>query len=303
MSGHGGQIRGVGVGRWNAAGPLFVLPFLIGFAVFMLFPAGMSLYYSFTDYSMIEPPVWRGLENYRRLASDPVFWKVTRNTAVYSLAAVPLSAALGLAIAMVLHARLRGGMWMLCAVYLPTLVPAVATAMVWLWMFNGELGLVNAALGLVGVRGPNWLQSVPWIMPSMVLIALWGVGQSVVIFGAALRGTPKELYDAAEIDGAGRIGGFLHVTAPMISPVMLFVVITGMIGAWQIFAVPYIMLGPGGGADRAGYFYTSYLYDTAFGHLDMGYASAMAWVQLLLIMGLTALMLLVGRRLVFHRAG
>ena len=294
-------------------GLAFISPWAVGFLAFMALPIAMSLYYSFTQYTMLEEPIWVGLENYRSMLTDRVFWKVMGNTAIYAGIAIPLEAVVSVVIAVLLDSGVRGQAFFRAAVFVPTIVPLVAAAMVWMWLFNGELGLINLALdaalrpvnALLGTDfiGPNWLGDPTWVMPALILMSLWSVGQGVVIYIAALKDVPGVLYEAAEIDGIGTVGRFWHITIPMISPVILFNVIIGIIGSWQVFAVPYIMLGTSGGPDRAGYFYTMYLYDKAFPYGEMGYASALAWVQLLIILGLTGLTFLVSRRLVHYRAG
>jgi multiple sugar transport system permease protein len=294
-----------------AVGLLFVSPWIVGFAAFLLAPIALTLYYSFTDYTVLEPPLWIGLENYGRLLHDPVFWRVLHNTAIYVFIGVPLCTVAAIAIACLLNSNIRFRAFWRAMVFLPSLVPLVAAAMVWMWMFNGELGLINNALdpllGLVNatlgtdLRGPNWLGSPKWVMPSLILMSLWGIGNAVVIYLAALRDVPASLYEAAALDGVSPFGRFLHVTLPMISPVVLFNVIVGIIAAWQVFAVPYVMLGTSGGPDRAGYFYTTYLYDNAFPYSKMGYASAMAWVQLLIVLALTWFTIVSSRRLVYYR--
>lgn len=282
-------------------GLAFVSPWLVGFCLFLLLPAAMSLAYSLTDYSMIEPPVGVGLDNYQRLLNDPVFWKVMGNTSLYALAVITIGTVAALAIAGLLDVPRRWSVVARAAILLPAVAPTVAAAMVWMWMLNGELGLVNRALAALGIDGPNWLSSSRWIMPSMILIGLWTIGQQVVIYLAALRDVPGDLREAAALDGMSHATRFVHVTLPMISPIVLFNVITGVIGAWQVFAIPYILLGPGGGPNRSGYFYTTYLYEAAFSHLDMGYASALAWVQMLIVLALTGLTFVVSRRAVFYR--
>lgn len=286
--------------RSTLIGLAWVSPWLCGFLLFMVLPIGLTLRYSMTDYPLLEPPLWVGLENYRRLLSDGVFWLTVRNTLIYAAGSIPLSTVLALGIATLLNRPGRLAAIVRGAVYVPTLVPIVAAAMIWLWMFNGENGLINAVIGLVGVRGPNWLQEPSWAMAALVLMSLWSVGQATIVYLAALRGVPASLYEAGEIDGMSRWRRFWHVTLPMISPVILFNVIVAIIATWQVFAVPYIMTQ--GGPGRATYFYTMYLYDSAFVYGQMGYASALAWVQTLIILGLTALTFLVSRGRVQYRA-
>lgn len=299
------RVAGKQTPEW-LVGLAFVSPWIIGFCAFMAAPIGMSFYYSFTDYPLLEPPVWTGLENYTRMFTDPIFWKTMLNTSIYAALAIPIGTLLALFAAWLLNMESRGRVFFRSAVFLPSLVPLVASSMIWMWLFNGELGLINTAIDFfgkpLGIRGPNWLGDERWVMPALVIMSFWSIGQAVVIYLASLQDVPRALYEAADLDGMGPLTKFINVTMPMISPVILFNVIMAIITAWQVFAVPYIMLGASGGPGRAGYFYTMYLYDNAFRYQQMGYASAMAWVQLLIILGLTGLTFLVSRRLVHYRA-
>ncbi|MEZ6318515.1 MAG: sugar ABC transporter permease [Phycisphaerales bacterium] len=312
MSAGGGSVkRPRRMPEW-AVGLAFVSPWIVGFLAFLALPIGLSLYYSMTQYTMLEPPIWTGLDNYAAMFHDRVFWKVVWNTTIYALIAIPIGTVLSVVIAVLLNARVRFLAFFRAAVFVPTIVPLVAAAMVWMWLFNGELGLINAALDSVlrpinavlgtDFAGPNWLGSALWVMPALILMSFWSIGQAVVIYVAALKDVPQVLYEAAELDGVGAVGRFWHVTAPMISPVILFNVIVGIINTWQIFAVPYIMLGSTGGPNRAGYFYSMYLYDKAFPYGEMGYACSMAWVQLMIILALTGLTFVVSKKLVYYRA-
>lgn len=285
------------------AGWMFVSPWLIGAAVFLFAPMAMSLYFSFTDYPILEPPLWTGLSNYKRMLGDPTFWLVTKNTAVYVALCVPLSTIVALALAAMMCRNTRFDRFMQSAIFIPTLVPLIASAMVWLWLFNTDLGLVNRALRLISIHGPAWLTDKRWVMPALVIMNLWGVGQSVVIYVAALQDVPEQLYEAAKLDGMGPIRRFWYITVPMVSPVILFNVITLTINAVQVFAIPFVMFRQVDGQNPAGYFYSMYLYDNAFQYGQMGYACAMAWVQLMVILGLTGLMFVVSRKLVYYRAG
>jgi multiple sugar transport system permease protein len=274
--------------RATVIGLAFVSPWLIGFLVFTLVPVALSLYYSFCSYSLLQPPLFKGLENYRTLATDPVFWQALRNTIVYGAVALPLGMMAALCVAMLLNSKISGVSIYRTIVFLPSLVPAVASAMLWLWLFNSKLGLINTTLAALGVsEPPQWLASPRWAMPALILMSLWGIGNTVVIYLAGLQDVPRELYEAAEIDGASSLRQVWHVTLPCISPVIFFNLIMGIIGTLQVFATPFILTG--GGPARATYFYTMYLYDNAFRYLKMGYASAMAWVQLLIVLALTAL--------------
>lgn len=287
--------------RDNLRGLLWVSPFLVGSTVFLLVPMALSLYYSMTDYSVLEPPLWVGAGNYRRMLSDPTFHRVVKNTAIYCAIAIPLQTALAIGLAALLNGRVPLRRFFQACIFLPTLVPLIASAMVWMWLFNGEYGLVNRLLASIGISGPTWLVDQHWVMVSLVLMSLWGVGQAVVVYIAALQDVPRQLYEAGRLDGMGPLRQFLHVTVPMISPAILFNVIALMINSVQIFAVPYVMFRKPDGTNPAGHFYTMYLYENAFVYGRMGYASAMAWVQLIVVLLLTALMLRASRRLVTYR--
>jgi multiple sugar transport system permease protein len=291
--------------REDIAGFAWISPWIVGFLAFLALPIGMSLYYSFTDYSLLEKPLWVGLENFKALVNDPVFWIVMKNTVIYAAISIPLGTALAIFIAVLLHQPVRGTSLFRAAIFVPTLVPMVASAMVWMWLLNGELGLINQTLrpvlGVVGLSPPNWLSEKLFAMPALIFMSLWSVGQSVMIYLAALKDVPPSLYEAADLDGVGPVGRFFTVTLPMISPVVLFNVIIATIGSWQVFAIPYVMTK--GDPDRATLFYSMYLYDNAFVFgPKMGYASALAWVQFLIILALTGLTMLASRRLVYYRA-
>ena len=263
----------------------FLSPWIVGFSVFTLVPVVLSLYYSLCDYSLLQAPLYVGLDNYRDLMADPIFWKALVNTFYYAMMALPAGMLVSLGLALLLNADIRGQAIYRTIIFLPSLVPAVASAMLWLWLFNAKLGLINTMLGWVGIEGPGWLTTPEWAMPALAFMSLWGVGHTVVIYLAGLQDVPRELYEAAEIDGARAWHRLWRVTIPMISPVIFFNLIMAIIGTLQVFSIPYIMTG--GGPTRSTYFFTMYLYDNAFTYLKMGYASAMAWVQLLIILALT----------------
>jgi len=293
--------------RDTMTGLLWISPWLVGFVAFMAMPIGMSVYYSLTDYPLLEKPLWTGLDNFRALFADPVFGTVLWNTVVYAAFSIPLSTVIALAIAALLTQKIKGVGFYRAAIFVPAVVPAVASAMIWYWLFNGELGLINQIfagfgrlLHLGDWRGPSWLKEQGWAMAALVVVSLWNVGQSVVIYLAAMQEVPKSLYEAASIDGAGPVRRWFSVTLPGVSPVILFNIITGVINTWQVFAVPYIMTE--GGPGRSTYFYSMYLYHNAFVYQKMGYASALAWVQFLIIMALTGLTFLLSRHLVHHKA-
>lgn len=273
-------------------GLAFVSPWLIGLTVFTAYPVFASLYYSFCDYSVLQSPVWSGTENYRRLASDVVFWISLKNTLYYAVISIPLGIIVSLSLALLLNCEVVGTPLFRTIFYLPSIVPIVASSMLWLWIFNGNYGLLNWALGplfeLFGRTPPSWLGDPEWSKPALIIMSLWGVGNSMVIYLAGLQDVPKELYESAEIDGAGTWSRFWHVTLPMISPVLYFNLIMGIIGALQTFTQVFVMTGGAEGSPaRSTLFYALYLFSTAFYDLRMGYASAMAWILFILIVALT----------------
>lgn len=288
--------------RYPAAlvGLMWISPWIVGFGVFTLIPVAISGYLAFCQFDGLRPPVFTGTDNLRTLVNDPLFWKVLANTSIYAAIALPLGTLLALALAVLLNTSVPGRTVWRAIIFVPTLVPLVATAMIWMWMFNGRYGLLNAALGLVGIEGPNWTSDPHWTMPSMIVLSLWSVGNAVVVYLAGLQDVPRSLYEAAHVDGANGWQRLRFVTLPMISPSIFFNIVIGIIFVWQVFAVPQIMI-PGGGPQRSAYFYTMYLYDMAFRSLRFGYACVLSWVQLAIIVALTALAFRLSRRLVHYR--
>lgn len=284
------------------SGLAWTSPWLVGFAAFLFLPLAMSLWYSFTDYPLLRPPVFVGVENYTELMHDKKFWLVVWNTLCYAAFAIPLCTIVSLVIAAALATPgLKARGFFLGAVFLPTLVPMMAAAMVWLWLFNAENGLINVLLRLVGVTGPIWLNDAHWSIPAIVLTGVWGVGQMVVVYVAAINEVPASLYEAGTLDGMGPVRRFQHVTLPLITPAILFNVITLTIGSLQIFVMPYVLFRNEQGQRDSGNMYNLLLYDNAFVYAKFGYASAMAWIQLLVVLALTGVMLLASKRLVHYR--
>jgi multiple sugar transport system permease protein len=275
-------------------GLAFCSLWLVGMGVFTVYPVLASLYYSFADFSVLEPPVWVGARNYGRLVHDSVFWLSLKNTLVYVGLSLPLGMLVSISLAVLLNTGVRAMALFRTFFYLPSLVPIVASSMLWLWIFNGTYGILNAALkpllAVFGTTPPTWLADPDWAKPALVLMSAWGVGNSMVIYLAALQDVPEELYESAQIDGAGWWSRIWHVTLPMISPVIYFNLIMGIIGSLQVFSQVFVMTGGADGAPaRSTLFYALYLFSTAFYDLRMGYASAMAWILFLLIVGLTLL--------------
>jgi multiple sugar transport system permease protein len=264
----------------------FTSPWIIGFFVFLAYPLGASIYYSFCDYSVLKKPLFIGLGNYRDLMADEVFWIALKNTAIYAALALPLGTILAIALALLLNSKVKGLAFYRTIFFLPSLVPMVSLAVLWLWLFNGQYGLVNLGLQQIGITGPNWLGDPNWSKSALVLLGLWGAGNAMVVYLAGLQDVPQQLYEAANLDGATPWVKTRHVTLPMISPVILFNVVMGMIGTLQVFTVPYIMF-PGGSPARSTLFYSVYMFDNAFRFQKMGYASAMGWIMFLIILVLT----------------
>lgn len=290
------------VNKDTIAGLLWTSPWLVGCLVFMLVPMGMSFWYSFTDYPLLKPPVYVGLDNYRSLLADDRFWLVVKNTSLYAAVAIPACTLVALVMAAGLATPgVPMGRAFAAAVYLPTLVPMMATAMIWMWLFNGRYGLINNVLSVLGIGGPNWLEDGRFAIPVLVITSVWSVGQMVVVYIAAINEVPASLYEAARIDGMGPVRRFVHITLPMISPAILFNVITLTIGSLQAFVMPYVLFRNERGQKAAGDMYNLLLYDNAFVYRKFGHASAMAWMQLLVILALTGLMLAMSKRLVHYR--
>lgn len=269
-------------------GLLFCSPWIIGFSVFLLYPIIASFYYSLTEFSVLQPPAYIGWTNYRELLGDSVFRQAMVNTLYFAALALPLGMVVAIAIALLLNTDVKGMPLYRTIYFLPSLVPTVAAAILWLWIFNGEYGVLNYGLSKIGIHGPNWLSSPVWVKPALIVLSVWGIGNSMVIYLAGLQDVPAHLYEAADLDGAHWLQKIRHVTLPMLSPVILFNLIIGIIGTFQYFAIPYVM-APNGQPARSAYFIAVDLYDNAFSYLKMGYASAIAWILFLMIAVLTAL--------------
>jgi ABC-type sugar transport system permease subunit/ABC-type glycerol-3-phosphate transport system substrate-binding protein len=296
--------RGPALRRRLKTGLMFASPWLIGLAVFVLYPIAASVVYSFCDYSVLTEPRWIGLGNFRDLLSDEVFLQAFRNTLVYAALALPCGLTLAFGLALLLDSKVRGTGLYRTFFFLPSVTPLVASAMIWLWIFNSQYGILNYILNKVSfglIPAIPWLSDSRYALPALVMMGFWGVGYTVVILLAALQDVPVSLYEAAELDGAGWWRKVWHITLPLISPVLYFNAIMGVIGAVQVFAEPFIMTG--GGPARSTLFYIMWLYTNAFGFLRMGYASAMAWILFLLILGLTGIAVWIGKKHVYYVGG
>jgi multiple sugar transport system permease protein len=266
---------------------LFIMPAILGLLIFYVGPMIASFLFSLTDYDLLTPAEWVGLENYRELLHDDLFWQSMKVTAIYSVVSVPLVLALGLFLAVLLNQRVRGTTFFRSVFYLPTVISGVAVAMLWRWIFNDEYGILNLLLDKVGIRGPGWLIDERWALPSLIMTSVWTAGGTMLIFLAGLQGIPPELYEAAELDGASRWRRFWTVTFPLLSNVTFFNLVLGIIGALQVFTEAFVLTN--GGPNNATLLLPVYLYRTAFQYLEMGYASAIAWVMFLIVFVLTAI--------------
>jgi len=276
----------------------FISPWIIGFLAFFVYPLLLSLYYSFTEYNLLQPPKWVGLQNYSNLTEDTHYQNAVGNTVYFVAFSVPLGVLTAFIIAFLLNQQLRLRVLLRMIFYIPIVVPISATAILWMWIFNSNWGLLNNLLALIGIQGPSWLGSPSWSKPSLIIMQLWLVGGSVLIFLAALQDVPRALYDAAMVDGANALCRCGHVTILMVTPASLFSLLTGMIAAFQTFANAWIMTD--GGPIRSTEFYVLYLYDNGFRFFRMGYASAMAWILFGVVVVVTVILFRTSARWVYY---
>ncbi len=291
-------------------GLLFISPWVVGFLVLCAYPLVSSVYFSLCDYSVLSPAVFIGAQNYRDLWSDEVFWTALYNTFFFAAFAIPLGLLVSLSLAVLLNYEACGRGFFRTVFFLPSLVPMVCLAVLWQWMLNGELGLVNSTINPVldvfnhalGTRwqAPNWLAEARYAKWGIIFTVLWGAGNAVVIFLAGLQDVPRHLYESADIDGAGFWQKTLHITLPIISPVIYFNMIMGLIGSFQVFAVPYVMTGGGDGPGRSLLFLATYLYQNAFDYWNMGYACAIGVILFGIILLLTLLTTRLSERHVYY---
>jgi multiple sugar transport system permease protein len=277
---------------------LFISPWIVGFILFSAGPAIGSCVISFTQWSLLSAPSWTGTSNYQRLVGDPLFWQALTNTLYFAAGSVGLGTAFALLLALLLNQDVKGQALFRTIFYLPAVVSGVAVAILWRYIYNPDYGLANSILHLVGIKGPDWLGDPSWAMPAMIVMSLWAVGGSMVIYLAGLQGIPAHLYEAAALDGAGALRKFWHVTVPMMSPVIFFNLVVGVIGSFQAFVQMYVMTN--GGPANATLVYLLYLYRNAFEDFDMGYASALAWVLFLLLLAITLGQMALARRWVYY---
>ena len=279
-------------------GLLFASPWILGFFAFTLGPIAAALYYSFTEFNIIQTPRWIGLGNFQAMLADELFWTSLYNTVYYAVFHIPLVMAAALGAALLTNQKLPGQTIFRTALFVPSVVSGVALAVVFAVIFAGDFGFLNKGLRLIGIAGPQWLGSPQWSKPAFVLMSLWGIGSGMVVYLAGLQAIPEHLYEAAAIDGAGRLRRFSHITLPMLTPTIFFRMITTVIGSFQIFTYAYVLTG-GGPADST-LFYVLYLYRLGFEYFKMGYASAFAWVLFAVVLALTIVQFGLGRRWVHY---
>lgn len=270
---------------------IFITPWIIGFCVFTLGPMIASLYYSFTNFNIIDPPVWRGIVNFKKIfLDDPLFWHSLRVTVKYASMALPLHLVIGFSIAVLLNQKIFAVNVWRTMYFLPSVVAGVAVALLWVRIFNSRIGLLNPFLKSIGISNPpGWLQDPDWAVPALVIMSLWSVGGGMIIYLAGLQGIPTALYEAATIDGANVFQKFWKITVPMMTPVIFYNLVLGLIGAFNYFTEVYVATDGTGGPVRSTLFYNLYLYQNAFKFFDMGYASGLAWVLFLIVLVVTLL--------------
>lgn len=282
----------------NLEGYLYISPWLVGVVLLSIVPMLMSFGLSFTEYEILTPPRFVGLGNYMQVVKDELFWKSLWNTVYYVLGSVPLRLLIALCLAMLLNAKLRGMAFFRTVFYLPSVTAGVAVSLLWSWIFEPEFGVINALLAKIGISGPSWLGSTRWAMPALIVMSLWNVGRTMLIFLAGLQSVPTYLYEVVELDGGGTWQKLKTVTIPMLTPIIFFNLIMTLIQSFQIFTNAYIMTG--GGPANSTLVYILYLYNNAFQWLHMGYASTLAWILFAIVFTLTVLQVKLSKRWVYY---
>jgi multiple sugar transport system permease protein len=280
------------------AGYLFISPVILGYLIWVAGPMIVAIWLSLTEWDMLRPAQFVGLSNYQLMLHDDLFWKSLAVTFYFTLVSVPLSLVLSFAVALLVNVNLRGISLFRMLFYLPSLVPLVVNAVLWLWIFNSELGLLNAVLHWFGIPKVLWFQDSNWSMPALIIMSQWSIGGSMIIFLAGLQGIPQHLYEAAEIDGANYWNRFRHVTIPMMSPVIFFNLVIGLIAALQTFVPGYLMTQ--GGPQNSTLFYGLYIFRSAFRDFKMGYAATLSLVLFAIVLLLSLFVFRYLGRLVYY---
>jgi multiple sugar transport system permease protein len=286
--------------RTDLIGYLFISPWVLGFLGFTALPFFASLFLSFTNWEIVGRWSWIGLANYDKLVSgvDDRFVISLSNTLYYAVVNVPGTQVIALTLALLLNKKSPGIALFRTLFYIPAIATGVGTTYLWAQIFSSQGGLINTVLGWVGIQGPNWLYSLTWSLPAVIIVGLWNVGTSMLIYLAALQGVPQSLYDAASVDGANPFQKFWAVTIPMVTPAMFFNLVLGVIGSFQVFTTVYVLTN--GGPANATLMYSLYLYQVAFRNLRMGYAAALAWILFLIILAITIVQLVTARLWVYY---
>jgi multiple sugar transport system permease protein len=281
---------------------LLISPWLLGLLLFVLGPMIASLFISFTRWDLLSPAKFVGLQNYEKMFTrDPLFWQSLKVTIIYTLVYVPLELTGGLVLALLMNQKLRFRGAFRTIYYLPSVLPGVAFVVLWMWILNPDVGLINTLLSYVGIQGPRWLADPQWALPALLMMSLWGLGRTMVIYLASLQGIPQHLYEAAAIDGANSWQAFWKITLPMLTPTIFFNLVLSVISTFQTFTSAFVATD--GGPLDSTLFYVLYLFRQAFQFFNMGYASALAWILFLLILGLTLLIVRSADRWVFYEGG
>lgn len=280
-------------------GYLSISPWIVGFLLFTVMPISFTIYYSFTRWTIMEPPVWIGFENYVRMFTrDPLFWQALKVTSMYVVMSLPIIIVFGLMLSLLLNLKIRGMNFYRTLFYIPVVISGVSVAMLWTWLLQPDVGVVNSMLGLVGIQGPGWFWDPDWALPSVASMSIWKVGGSAVIYLAGLQNIPPQLYEAARIDGASRRASFFRITIPLLTPTLFFQLIIQMIECFKIFTEAYVITK--GGPLKATYFYLLYFYEEGFQHFNTGYASALILILVLVIMLMTVGVNITSKRWVYY---
>lgn len=278
---------------------IFILPQIIGMFCFILGPMVASLVISFSRWNLVGPPQWVGFENFRIQFHDPLFWKVVLNTVYYSLVSVPLGIVISLGLALVLNQKIKGVTWYRSVYFIPVVTPMVAVALVWSWLYSPDFGAINTVLNYVGIKGPKWLSDTTWAMPSVIIMSIWkSLGFNMVILLAGLQDIPEQLYEAADLDGAGRWHKFKNITLPMLSPAIFFVMIMSVISSFQVFSQIYVMTE--GGPANSTNVIVLHIYNLAFRYWKMGEACVVGWVLFSIVLLFTLIQFGLSKRWVYY---
>jgi multiple sugar transport system permease protein len=294
--------QGLSMARREAIeGYISISPWLLGFLIFTVGPLLASLYFSFTEWTITRPATWIGPANYVRMFTrDALFWQALKVTVLYVLLSVPLKLVFGLALSLLLNMSLRGMSFFRTVFYIPAVISGVAVSLMWMWLLQPDTGVVNTLLDMVGIQGPGWFWDPRWALPSVALMSIWGVGGSAIIYLAGLQNIPPHLYEAAMLDGANAWKRFWRITLPLLTPTIFFLLVIELIDAFKVFTQAFVITK--GGPLKATYFYLYYYYEEAFQNFNMGYASALALVLMLVIFSATLLVNYTSKRWVYYES-